>query len=165
RFRPERTFWRDSDLPFHLQLFSRGFLFQDRVSINIVDATGVHPLAFSPELFDFGKNRVPDRLPPDTGFAGFRLFYPINSAERYDEVVTFLGASYFRAVGAGQNYGASARGLAIDTGVATPEEFPVFREFWIRKPGPEDNVVAGLSLREGGRVNGAWSTVDRPGTA
>ena len=44
------------------------------------------------------------------------------------------GASYFRAVGAGQNYGLSARGLASNTGEPSGEEFPEFREFWIERP-------------------------------
>ena len=45
--------------------------------------------------------------------------------------MVFLGASYFRALGAGQHYGLSARGLAIDTVGGQGEEFPRFAEFWI----------------------------------
>ena len=39
--------------------------------------------------------------------------YPLKRDETYDEIAVFLGASYFRAVGLGQVYGLSARGLAI----------------------------------------------------
>ena len=40
---------------------------------------------------------------------------PAERAAYKDEVVVFLGASYFRALGAGARYGLSARGLAVDT--------------------------------------------------
>ena len=52
----------------------------------------------------------------DLHYAGFRLRYPINSKDYFDEFCVFQGASYFRAIGKGQLYGLSARGLAIDTG-------------------------------------------------
>ena len=30
----------------------------------------------------------------------------------------------------------SARGLAIDCGLPTPEEFPIFNGFWLERPQP-----------------------------
>jgi glucans biosynthesis protein len=39
------------------------------------------------------------------------VLYPINSKDKNDEIVSMLGASYFRVLGAGQVYGLSARGL------------------------------------------------------
>ena len=41
----------------------------------------------------------------DLGFAGFKVLYPINSKDKNDEIVSMLGASYFRVIGAGQVYG------------------------------------------------------------
>ena len=70
------------------------------------------------------------------GFSGFRIHGPINRADYLDEYVVFQGASYFRAVGRGQVYGLSARGLAINTARPGGEEFPIFRAFWIEKPKP-----------------------------
>ena len=58
----------------------------------------------------------------------------MNRPDYYDEVCVFLGASYFRAVAKGEIYGLSARGLAINTGEAKGEEFPLFKTFWIEKP-------------------------------
>src|SRR3546814_4039916 len=63
--------------------------------------------------------------------------HPLNG-DHLDELAVFLGASYFRVLAAGQHYGLSARGLAIDTGLAKKEEFPYFREFWLKKPQPGD---------------------------
>src|SRR5690606_4888279 len=114
-------------------------------------------------LFDFGKNQVPPQLPQNMGFAGFRILHPLHRADRLDEVAVFLGASYFRAIGQNQNYGVSARGLAIDTGLERPEEFPVFREFWIRKPGPDDTQITLFALLDSPRTTGAYRFVIQPG--
>ena len=51
-----------------------------------------------------------------------------------DEFLVFQGASYFRAVGRGQSYGLSARGLAVKTADNEGEEFPAFTHFWIERP-------------------------------
>jgi glucans biosynthesis protein len=163
RFRPERNLWASESLPFQLQFFSRGFLYTDRVTINIIDNIGARMMPFSGDLFDFGKNQVSARLPQNMGFAGFRILHPMNSEERLDEVAVFLGASYFRAIGQRQNYGVSARGLAIDTGLEKPEEFPVFREFWIRKPGPDDTQITLFALMDSPRTTGAYRFVIQPG--
>ena len=42
----------------------------------------------------------------------------------HDELISFLGASYFRFLGRKQRYGLSARGLAIGVGARETEEFP-----------------------------------------
>jgi glucan biosynthesis protein len=46
--------------------------------------------------------RVPKGLSPDTGFAGFRPWYPVLQDGVYEEFVAYLGASYFRAQGLGE---------------------------------------------------------------
>lgn len=165
RFRPEKSIWSDESGAFRLQLFPRGFLYRDRVTINIVDDRGVRPLAFSRDLFDYGNNNVPEQVPADTGFAGFRLLYPLHTSDRFDEIAVFLGASYFRAIGQRQSYGVSGRGLAIDTGLDRPEEFPVFREFWVRKPRPDDTAVTVFALLDSERATGAYRFRIRPGEA
>lgn len=164
RFRPEKNVW-GGEARFQLQFFSRGFLYKDRVKINVIDGEGAKPVPFSRDFFDFGKNQLPDRPFSDMGFAGFRILYPLHRADRMDEVAVFLGASYFRAIGQHQSYGVSARGLAIDTGLPTPEEFPVFREFWIRKPRPDDTQVVVLALLDSKRATGAYRFVIHPGPA
>src|SRR3546814_6201830 len=93
-------------------------------------------IAFSPDYFDYGENDL-GVLPADLGFAGMRVHAPMNTPAYFDEVIAFLGSSYFRAVGKGQIYGLSARGLAIDTALPAGEEFPVLRAFWIEKPAPD----------------------------
>jgi glucans biosynthesis protein len=50
------------------------------------------------------------------------MHYPINTPKYKDEVLLFLGASYFRALGKGQRYGLSARGLAVNTALISGED-------------------------------------------
>ena len=82
-------------------------------------------------------------MPKDLGFAGFRFLYHTDW-ER--DLVAFLGASYFRAVGGEMQYGMSARGLAIDTALPRPEEFPLFTHFWLEKPGPGRDTATVYAL-------------------
>jgi glucans biosynthesis protein len=163
RYKPEKALWGDEGLPYQVQLFHRGFMFRDRVNINVVDQGTATRLAYSPELFDFGKNTFPSPPPADLGFAGLRFHHPLRRNDVYDEITVFLGASYFRAVGLGQSYGLSARGLAIDTGLAKAEEFPIFREFWIEKPGKNATALTVYAVLDSPSVTGAYRFIIRPG--
>lgn len=165
RFRPDRALWRNENLPFQVQFFSRGFLFNERVAVNVVYRGVVSPVRFDRGLFDFGSLTLPEKFPENAGFAGFRIHYPVNRADYHDEVVVFQGASYFRAVAKGEAWGLSARGLAIDTGLPKTEEFPVFREFWIKKPEPGATRLTVFALMDSPSVTGAFRFVVTPGTA
>jgi glucans biosynthesis protein len=90
------------------------------------------------------------------GFSGFRLHGPINRSDYYDEFVVFQGASYFRAVGRGQAYGLSARGLAINTARPGGEEFPIFRGFWIEQPKPGVRTLIVHALLDSESTTGAF---------
>jgi len=136
RFKPDRSLWRPEGLPFEITFFHEGQNFKDPVKINELVGDAVREVRFNPELFDYGANVIDPKEMRGLGFAGFRVHYPINSPKYKDEVVVFLGASYFRALGKGQRYGLSARGLAVDTALGSGEEFPQFVEFWIRRPAP-----------------------------
>ncbi len=163
RYKPEKAIWRSENLPFQLQAFHRGFMFKDRVLVNLVENGASQRVGYSPDLFDYGKNSFPAPLPEDLGFAGLRFHYPLKRDESYEEIAVFLGASYFRAAGLGQVYGLSARGLAVDTGLAKAEEFPVFREFWIERPEADANTLTVYALLESPSVTGAYRFVLRPG--
>ena len=164
RFKSERAMWRDRGLPFEVQFFHPGLYYDRIVALNEVDATGVRPIAFSPGLFDYGKNDIASRVPQDLGFAGFRLHYPIKAAAYKDEVIVFLGASYFRAIGKDQGFGLSARALAIDTAAPSGEEFPWFREFWLVRPAKTASDLEVYALLDSPSVAGAYRFVIYPGT-
>ncbi len=163
RFRPEQALWRDRGLRFEVQFFHPGAYFNHPVLINTIDAAGVHPVRFSPSQFDYGKNKFASKVPQDLGYAGFRVHYPINKPDYKDEVLVFLGASYFRALGRNEVYGASARGLAIDTGLPEGEEFPSFKEFWLVRPTAGAKSIRIYALLDSPSASGAYNFVLAPG--
>lgn len=164
RFRPESVLWRDSGR-FHVEFFPTGFLYQTPVKIYVIGRNGpsaaagaATALSPSPEMFDFGTAKPPAKV----GFAGFKITNPLNG-QKFDEIVSFLGASYFRPIGEGQAYGASARGLAIDTAQPRSEEFPEFREFWLVEPAPGDTSMIIYALLESPGASGAYAFTVTPG--
>ncbi|HEY5078857.1 MAG TPA: glucan biosynthesis protein G, partial [Opitutaceae bacterium] len=160
RFRPQESLWRRERLPFELQFFHPGFNFDHTVQINIVSGREVEPIEYSPALFDYGGSRV-SRVPSNMGFAGLRILYPLN--KQGDELGAFLGVSYFRFLCQRAFYGLSARGLAINTGEAGGEEFPVFREFWVQKPAADAKTLAVYALLDGPTAAGAFKFTITPG--
>ncbi len=163
RFRPERSVWRGKNSLFEIQFYHLGFLYNVPVKINLVTPEGVKPFPFDPNLFDYGKNTLPVHEYKDIGFAGFRIHYPLNRKDYYDELISFLGASYFRALGKGQWYGMSARGLAIDTALPKGEEFPYFKEFWIVKPPRRYDKITVYALLDSPSLTGAYKFYIQPG--
>ncbi len=168
RYQPGKALWRDEQLPFEAMFFHLGLYHQHPVRIHEVttDAQGnrqSRPIPYRQTDYDFGDNRLDPASWGDVGHAGFRLHYPLNSAAYKDELIVFLGASYFRALGAGQQYGLSARGLAVDTVGGGPEEFPRFTDFWLMRPTPTSDAQEVLALLESPRVTGAYRFVIHPG--
>ncbi|MEH3099625.1 glucan biosynthesis protein [Sphingomonas adhaesiva] len=135
RFRPDRT------LTGNIRLFPLGNGATLPVAINIVEGGRARAVAFSPDLFE-AKASVPP------GFAGFRIMEP----GRESDWLAFLGATYFRAAGSQDQYGLSARAVAIDTGLDGREQFPRFTEFWIEPTGTRHVIYA---LLDGESVTGA----------
>jgi len=165
RFRPDRALWRNARLPFELMFFHRGFYYEEPVLIHEITPEGEREVVFDPDAFDYGKNKLERDDLPKQGFAGFRAHFPINSPGYRDEVLAFLGASYFRALGRGQRYGLSARGLAIDTAENSGEEFPRFVEFWIERPKPNAQELTVYALLDSPSAAGAYRFVLRPGVS
>lgn len=163
RFVRDNGPWHSQNLPFEVQFFHLGSMFQISVPINEIIDGKVKRIKYSPDFFNYGKNNIDGKNFEELGYAGFRLHYPLNSFNYYDELVSFLGASYFRALGKGEKYGLSARGLAIDTAVQTGEEFPVFKEFWIKKPHIKDRNITVYALLDSPSVTGAYTFVITPG--
>lgn len=161
RFRPERALWREQGLPFQVQLFHRGFLFKDTVELNVVEAGQATVLPYQRALYDFGP-QVPPPDDPALGHAGFRVHAPVNSDDYFDELCVFLGASYFRAVARGLAYGLSARGLALGSGDPGPEEFPLFRTFWLEQPRADAREVVVHALLDSPSVAGAYRFAIQP---
>ncbi|MDQ0706582.1 glucans biosynthesis protein [Pseudomonas sp. W3I7] len=164
RFRNEKAEWADQNTPFKLSFYHQGMHFDTPVKINEVTADSVQEIKYDPNRFDFGDVKFDPKATEQLGYAGFRVLYPINKADKQDEIMTMLGASYFRVVGKGQSYGLSARGMAIDTALPSGEEFPRFTEFWIERPKPGEKQLVIFALLDSPRATGAYRLTLRPGT-
>jgi glucans biosynthesis protein len=165
RFRPAATLWTQRGHRFRLQLLPLGYLFTTPVEIALVEDGWARHLAYRADMFEAGS-LVKEPLPTeDIGFSGFRLLYPLNASSRFDELVVFQGASYFRSVGRDQTYGLSARGLALKVGDPAGEEFPMFRAFWIEVPARGSSVLVVHALLDSPSVAGAYRFELRPDRA
>ena len=166
QFDPKRARWREADSLFHLHAFHPGWLYKQTVAINeVVDGTQT-PITFSTEDFLY-YNDLAERVPANAdlpGVAGFRINTPLNRADLYDELISFVGASYFRALARGNSYGLSARGLAINTGLGREEEFPRFTEFWLERPAPGQEQITLYAALDSPSCTGAYRFVVRPGS-
>ena len=170
RPRPERRLWYGEQLGFEVDLLPPGMLYHDRVGISVVADGKVLELAFDPDLFHYDPDHfpyadgaAPPDAPRDLSYSGLRVRFPISQPDVMDEFLVFQGASYFRAIGRGQLYGLSARGLALGTGAPEGEEFPIFRQFWVYQPEAGATVIRIQALLDSPSVAGAYDFVVEPG--
>lgn len=165
RFNPNQALWLADNLPFRAMFFHPGYLFREPVILNEFTSSHQQQIRLAEAYFNYGPLiQKHGDLPPDGGFAGFRLHAQLNNPEYFDELIAFQGASYWRALGKNQRYGLSSRGIAVDTGVdGVTEEFPSFREFWLRKPDPGDTHARIYALLDGPSYAGAYAFRIHPG--
>ncbi|MEO1745067.1 MAG: glucan biosynthesis protein G [Pseudomonadota bacterium] len=154
---------QEPDTPLRLDVFAPGLYFPRPIKIAIVDKGAAQPLLFDLAVFDktdkFPNLPITDEL----GYSGLRLRAELEKPGLYNEFATFQGASYFRAIGTGDIYGLSARGLAIDTAEPRGEEFPEFEAFWLEKPVKGSNDFVLHALLDSPSVTGAYRFVISPG--
>jgi glucans biosynthesis protein len=163
-FRHDKALWAIDGLPFRVEFFHPGYLYQEPVHINEFTATHVQPIRFVQDFFNYRALHIQDEIPADTGYAGLRLLNQLNDSNKWDEIGAFLGASYFRLLGKGQRYGQSARGLALDCGeLDRPEEFPLFTDWWLGKPQKDDRTLTLYVILDSISCVGAYQLVIHPG--
>jgi periplasmic glucans biosynthesis protein len=159
RFKKDLALWRHESSSVTAELFTAGYIYLAPVQIFVVDAGKAAELKYEPDLFTYGPevSRPPENT--KSGFSGFRLHTLINRPDIMDEYAVFQGASYFRSKAPGQDYGISARGLAINTAQPPADEFPIFRTFWLVKPAPGASAVTVFALLDSVSVAGAYKFV------
>ncbi|MGL4396902.1 MAG: glucan biosynthesis protein [Hyphomicrobium sp.] len=165
RFKTDQALWNGDKLDFQIQLFPMGWLYESPVEIWTIENGEPRQLKADGKLFSLGPLIGPGPEAAPFGFSGLRIHGPINRADYFDEYVVFQGASYLRSVGRGQQYGASARGLALNTARPGGEEFPFFRAFWIEKPAPGAAEIIVHALLDSPSVAGAYRFAIQPGEA
>ncbi|GBF48556.1 periplasmic glucan biosynthesis protein, MdoG [Leptospira ryugenii] len=163
RFLTEKSIWRKEGSNFQIQFLPPGHLYNQSIYINELIEDSYQGIPFSADYFDW-TDVGSVKFGPEFGHSGFKIHFPINTEEHTDEFVVFQGSSYFRMVSKNQVYGLSARGLAINTGMPNvAEEFPVFREFWLKKPSPSDPKMIVYALLDSRSATGAYQFEIFPG--
>jgi glucans biosynthesis protein len=163
RFKPEATLWAGKPSSFRLQLFHPGLYYDRVVRMIEINENGAQPIPFHKDWFEYGSPTLADQVPADLGYAGFKLFYGLYQREPLNEVASFVGASYFRAIGQEQWWGSSARGVAINTALPSGEEYPYFIAHYLVQPGSTDKDAVVYSLLNGPSITGAYQFVIAPG--
>jgi periplasmic glucans biosynthesis protein len=165
RFRAEQALWRGQNLPFQLQFFTTGNGLNRALRLHEVVGGKTQPLTIRNAAFDYDGllNEPAQAAAP---IAGWRITHALNLPDKQDEVASFIGSNYFRALGQAQRYGLSARALAIDTtGAASGEEFPEFAAYWFERPQPGAREFKFYALLDSQRATGAYQFVITPGAS
>ncbi|HEX3989421.1 MAG TPA: glucan biosynthesis protein, partial [Verrucomicrobiae bacterium] len=69
-FRDDRALWTEERLPFRVEFFHLGYLYQEPVHLNEFTATHVQSVRFTPDFFDYRSLKLPADIPANTGYAG-----------------------------------------------------------------------------------------------
>ncbi|HWX78933.1 MAG TPA: glucan biosynthesis protein [Steroidobacteraceae bacterium] len=162
-FNPDAGIWKAEKLPFRVELLRAGYNLQTAVMVSTVEDGVAKDVVATPAMFQMAA-----ALPAQLGkvslpLSGFRIRSRINSNKIWDEFLVFQGASYFRAVAKNLLYGLSARGLAINTGEPSGEEFPAFTHFWIERPDARATAIVIYALLESESTTGAYKFTVQPG--
>lgn len=153
KFKPAKSVKLDDEGRMPVQLFHLGKYATEPVRMHVVEGGKCREILYSPNLFDIPAGHPAKSLESGAGFAGFRIM----AADLKTDWFAAMGASYFRTSGPYNQYGLSARGIAIDTAMPNPEEFPRFAEYWIE--GATADSTAPLTiygLLDGPSVTGAY---------
>jgi periplasmic glucans biosynthesis protein len=163
RFKPDLSLPLSPDDAIAAQLLPPGRALNNPVRLNLVEEGRVIPIPFDPTFFELGES-APSTLSDVGGdYSGFRLHGHLNNPETQDEFVVFQGASYFRAIAKGHMYGLSARGLAIDIGEESGEEFPIFTEFWLQREAVVGQPITLYALMDSPSITGIYTFKMMPG--
>lgn len=159
RMPQQNWIWAGEQRGFTVEPLHRGSIFNNPVAIFVVEDGQVRRIGFDKSRFDYTRTPVP-QTQADLGFSGFRLSF---SGERLQDAAIFQGATFFRAVARGQMFGAIARSLVLRPGEQRGEEVPVFRAFWIERPGPAATALTVHALIDSDSATAAVRMTIRPG--
>jgi glucans biosynthesis protein len=151
-YRKDLGLGEGTNVNFPAQLFHLGRYFKAPVTINWLEQGQAREVIYHPRYFTFGDTELDEKLPDDLGFSGFRLQ---DGQDATTDWMALLGGCYFRSSGELDQYGLSARAVAIDTALATPEEFPRFTEFWLQPGTVNSNDFTIFALLDGPSIAGA----------
>jgi glucans biosynthesis protein len=158
---PPTPIWANEGRGIAVEPLHRGFLFTNAVGLNLVEDGVIRRVVYDRNRFEFGRLNVPANI-GDIGFSGFRLSSTFGGEHLIDFAIV-QGATFFRALARGQNFGVVSRALTLKPAEARGEEFPFFRAFWLERPAPGSNAITIHGLIDSESTSGAVRMTFRPG--
>jgi glucans biosynthesis protein len=158
-FNPDLALYGRGTGPYPVTFLAVGQLFLKTVRMHVIEGHEAREILFRHYYFHHGEEDPLGKLPTDPSpMAGleFRQAYDTPDWKDHEGWARFIGASYFRGVGESNQFGLSARGVAQNTGVANPEEFPDFTHFWIEGGATEKDPVHLYAILDGPSIVGAY---------
>ncbi len=159
KFRPEFALWGDGSSAFPITFKTVGKFFPKTVRMHAVEAGQAREILYDPAYFTVAPDSPAAKLANEpSAFAGFWVMEPPSKGDwqKFEPWTTFLGASYFRAIGELGQVGLSARGIALSPGGGGPEEFPDFVGFWFEKAAPGSDLQIVYALLDSPSIAGAY---------
>ncbi|MHB2205865.1 glucan biosynthesis protein D [Methylobacterium sp. CM6257] len=135
-----RAIWAGRDIGYELEPLLRGSIFDTPVSLYLVENGLVQPVSYDKTAFVAAGVELPD-FEADAAFSGFRLRARFADGTEPTNFALFQGASFFRLVAQGQDFGINARALALRPADSRGEEFPLFRALFVETPAPGQPIV------------------------
>lgn len=143
-FNSVKELWREGKLPYRLEFYHLGYIYNSPVFLYEFKGDYSQELRFTNDLFNFGtldQSKIDYAKSLDQGYAGFKILCQLNRPGQFDELISFLGNSRFRALGRSNVYGVYANAfltLGQDGGI----DFGRFSDFWLGKPSEKStNIV------------------------
>lgn len=161
-FKYQNATWWGGESPFWIETFHPGFVQRENVMLFVREDGFNRQIKFSTDDFNYDiEDFEPEKLSV-SGHAGIKIAgkFPGGATQ---EMLTFLGSSYFRGRSEHTIYGASARALAVDVALNKDEEFPFFRAFWVHQTADDAKTVRVLALMDSPSVAGAYQFDLTPG--
>ena len=152
RYRPEKSLRLEPDGRVPCQFFHLGKYATEPVRMHVVEDNRSREVLYTASLFEIPPGHPAEKLKSGAGFAGFRIM----ATDLKTDWFAAMGASYFRTSGPYNQYGLSARGIAIDTAMPRAEEFPRFSNYWLEGAGSGRAPVTIYALLEGPSITGAY---------
>jgi glucans biosynthesis protein len=151
KFDPNRALWRGQNGILPVRPFHQNSGTREKVRLYQVENGRAREVLYDPAAFSYGGAIKRSDMPEDAGWGGFRV---MGEKDPNRDWLAFMGASYFRSAGPMDQYGLSARAVAVNIGLPdTQEEFPRFTEFWLEPTGQDHmNIYA---LLDGPSITGA----------
>lgn len=156
KFRAENALWGEGPGLYPVRLFHVDKFNPLPVQLNMLSGGMARRVLYSQQAFDYGDSEIGHKLPSDLGFSGFRV---MDGPGKETDWLAFQGASYFRSSGEENQYGGSARGIAVNTTASSKEEFPRFVEFWLAEPERSQPAITVYALLDGPSLTGAYRFV------